>query len=169
MPEADNTPHLDAQQVEAEIRRGRNFSLADLIGQEGGDFLKGDSPVPRLIQVKNEILGFLNAHLSDPEGALQATLREWVSADDIVCSRYFDQPLGALAEMLSTLLAQDVLFYDFVRRVDMQWGQLYGDRPHFQQPGQAPHPDDRYTHAFVRSQLVALLNSLQNLGDEPCA
>ena len=48
------------QAIEQEIRQGRKFSLADAIGQEGSDFLKGESPSPKLVQVKNELQGFVN-------------------------------------------------------------------------------------------------------------
>jgi hypothetical protein len=34
---------------------------------------------------------------------------------------------------------------EFVRRVDMRWGQMYDERPHFERPGHPPHPDDEYT------------------------
>lgn len=155
-------PESDADQaIEREIRQGRKFSLADAIGQEGSDFLKGESPVPRLLQVKNELKGFVNLHLHDASGALQAILLEVIQTDDVVCSRYFDAPLSALAEMLHPLLAHDAYLREFVRRVDMRWGQMYDERPHFEQPGQPPHPDDEYTVESVRSQLQLLMTAVQ--------
>ena len=48
-----------------------------------------------------------------------------------------------------------------MRQVDIKWGQMYGERPHFQQPGQPPHPDDEYTHESVRQDLLDLQVKLQ--------
>lgn len=139
--------------MQREIRQGRKFSLADAIGQEAGDFLRGESPVPKLIQVKNELQGFVRSHLSDASGALQATLLDLIQTDDVVCSRHFDAPLRALVDMLQPLLDREACLREFVWRVDMRWGQMYGERPHFERPGQPPHPDDEYTIESVRSQL----------------
>jgi hypothetical protein len=130
----------EAQNIEAEIRNSRTFSLADLIGKEAGNL--GESPVPKLLQVKHTVIGFVDAHLPDPEGASQVTLRDMVMADDVACGRHFDNPLQALMEILQGLLSDDVTLQEFVRQVDMKWGKLYGDLPFFERPGKAPHPDD---------------------------
>ena len=153
---AEQSPDLDPK-IEQEIRQGRTFSLADVIGQEAGNFLKGESPVPKLLQIKTELIAFVEQHLIDPSGALQATLRELIQTDDMVCSQHLEAPLEALSEFLQNLLDQEILFQDFVRRVDMKWGQIYDERPHFEKPGQPPHPDDEYTYASVRAQLTKLL------------
>jgi hypothetical protein len=160
----DKSFPLDAA-IEQEIRQGRTFSIADVIGQEAGNFLKGESPVPRLLQVRSEILGFISQHLNDSDGALQAALGDWVQTDDVLCSRHFDVPLNALSELLQSLLAQEARLQDFVRRVDMKWGQIYGERPYFERPGHPPHPDDAYTYASVRQQLTELLSRLQQPGN----
>ena len=47
------------QAIRQEILAGREFSLAEVIGREGGDFLKGESPVPKLVQAINEINLFI--------------------------------------------------------------------------------------------------------------
>ncbi|MGD1859364.1 MAG: hypothetical protein ACFB0E_05255 [Leptolyngbyaceae cyanobacterium] len=149
---------IDADRaLEQEIRQNRKFSVAAAIAQEGSDFLKGESLVPPLVRVKNELIVFIRNHLSDPEGALQAILLDDIQADDVVCSRYFEAPLQALIELVQPLVTQEAALWAFVRRVDMRWGQLYGERPHFEVPGQPPHPDDQYTVTSVRSQLQDLL------------
>jgi hypothetical protein len=56
--------------IEQEIRQSRKYSLADAISQEGGDFLKGESPIPKLVQVKSAIKHFINLHLSRCGGSL---------------------------------------------------------------------------------------------------
>lgn len=161
-PSASTSSTAADQALEQEIRQTRKFSLAAAIAQEGSSFLKGESLVPPLIQVKNELTVFMRNHLRDPEGALQATLLDLIQADDVVCSRYFEAPLQALVEILQPLVTQDAALRNFVRRVDMRWGELYGERPHFEIPGQPPHPDDQYTVASVRSQLQDLLAIAQH-------
>ncbi|MEM0978935.1 MAG: hypothetical protein AAGH78_01540 [Cyanobacteria bacterium P01_H01_bin.58] len=153
---AEKDPDLD-QKIEQEIRQGRTFSLADVIGQEAGNFLKGESPVPKLLQVKTELIAFVEQHLIDSSGALQATLRESIQADDLLCSQHLDTPLEALSKFLQSLLEQETLLQNFVRRIDMKWGEIYDERPHFEKPGQPPHPADEYTYASVRAQLTELL------------
>lgn len=50
---------------------------------------------------------------------------------------------------------------EFVRQVDVRWGELYQERPMFQRPGQAPAPEDEYTDESVRQILTSLLEKLQ--------
>ncbi|NJL84642.1 MAG: hypothetical protein HC890_20060 [Chloroflexaceae bacterium] len=143
----------ETELIQQEILLERKFSLAELIGREGGSFLKGESPVPKLVQVLAEINLFIDQHLVDSSGALQSVLKDWVKNDEARVSRYFETPLAALGEIVTILLENPPLFYEFVRQVDIRWGQLYRDRPYFQRPGQAPHPDDEYTHESVHQHL----------------
>ena len=152
-----NQPSESDRAIEQEIRHGQKFSMAAAIGQAAGNFLKGESPVPKLLQVKNELRGFVSQHLVDPSGALQAVLQELIQSDDVICSRHFDAPLQALIELLRPMTVQDALLQDLVRRVDMRWGEIYDERPRFQRPGQPPDPEDEYTYESVRQQLIALL------------
>ncbi len=157
------TSHKDDQErdrdlaIQREILSGRRFTIAEAIGREGGSFLKGESPVPKLVQAIAEINGFINQNLSDSSGALQAVLYVWVKTDSRI-GQYLNSPLVALNEILSSLLDNQDLLYEFVRQVDHKWGQIYGERPYFQQPGQLPHPEDEYTHESVRLKLIELLN-----------
>jgi hypothetical protein len=146
--------------IQQEILSGRKFSLADLIGREGGGFLKGESPVPKLEQVKAEIKLFIDYNLADLSGALQAVLYHWVREDDTRVSRYLDAPLIALREIIVEILDNQNLLYEFVRQVDIKWSQMNHERPYFQRPGQLPHPEDEYTHESVRKKLVELLDTL---------
>lgn len=166
MPSPSTDPNQDKSDglvdIQTEILLGRQFSLADVIGREGGTFLKGDSPIPRLFQALAVIHCFIDQHFSDSSGAAQATLQTWVKAD-IRVSQHLNAPLIALQEILEDIINQTMnsTLYEFVRQVDVKWGQIYGERPHFQQPGQAPHPDDEYTHESVRQQLINLLDILK--------
>ena len=147
--------------IQREILSGRKFSLAEAIGREGGSFLKGESPVPKLAQAIAQLQMFINQNLSDSSGALQAVLYVWVKTDSRV-GQHLNSPLTALNQMLSSLLDNQNLLHEFVRQVDRKWGHIYDERPYFQQPGQPPHPEDEYTHESVRLQLLELLNIVKS-------
>lgn len=150
------------RQIEKEIRGGQKFSLANAIGREGGDFLKGESPVPKLVQVITEINNFISRNLRDHSGALQAILHNWVKADQARVSQHLDFPLMALRDILEAILQNKPLLYELVRQVDTKWGEINDERPYFQQPGQDPHPDDEYTHESVEQDLVNLLKTVNS-------
>lgn len=168
MPDVEK-PNQDNQQdrlIQQELRLARKFSLADVIGQEAGDFMKGESPVPRLVQVKTEMATLLKENLKDSPGALQVVLQRWLTDNDSLISRHLNAPIGALTEALETVLQSPGTFYELVRQVDAQWGAMYGERPHFQHPGQEAHPDDEYTHESVHQTLMTCLNRLLALQSE---
>ncbi|ACK69306.1 conserved hypothetical protein [Gloeothece citriformis PCC 7424] len=148
--------------IRQEILLGRQLSLADIIGREGGDFLKGESPVPPLVQAITEINFFISKNLSDSSGALQAVLQNWVKADEAGISQHLNHPLLALRQLLESILNNSELLYELVKQVDSKWGQMYDERPYFQLPGQPPHPEDEYTHQSVRDKLTALLQLIQD-------
>ena len=147
--------------LQQDILRDRPFSLAEAIGREGGTFLKGESTVPKLVQVVTAINTFIARQLHDPSAALRATLHQWIEADPRV-SQYKETPLVALKVILQSILANPQLLYELVRQVDIKWGQMYDERPYFQQPGQPPHPNDEYTHESVRQDLEDLLTKLKD-------
>ena len=146
--------------IQREILAGRKFSLAEAIGRDGGDFLKGESPVPKLVQATTEINTFIAINLQDSSGALQAVLQTWISTDEAGVSKNLDSPLTALKQMLDNIIDNSELLYELVRQVDFQWGKMYDERPYFQSPGQPPHPDDEYTHESVEEKLKSLLTKL---------
>lgn len=143
-----------------DVLDSRPFSIAEAIGREGGTFLKGESTVPKLVQVITAINTFIDRNLIDPDAALQAILHQWVKGDPRV-SKYKETPLVALEEILSSLIDNPNLLYELVRQVDIKWGQMYGERPYFQQPGQPPHPNDVYTHESVRQDLLDIQTKLR--------
>lgn len=161
MPKTAPDPEQDNDcGIQQDILTGRQFSLAEVIGREGGSFLKGESPIPRLLQAKAEINLYIDRYLTDSSGALKAVLQTLITTDEICISRQLDSPLVALREHLELLVDNPELLYEFVKQVDVKWGQLFGERPYFQQPGQPPHPEDEYTHESVHRQLVELLQRL---------
>lgn len=150
------------EDLQRDILRGRQFTLADLIAREGGDFLKGESPVPKMVQVTTEIKQFIAANLGDSSGALQAILQLTVDEAIRKVSQNLDDPLQALRAILEEILDNPALLYELVHRVDVKWGQMYGERPFFQQPNQIPHPEDEYTHDSVRERLESLLERVRS-------
>ena len=157
----------DERQRDLELQRdalqGRKFSLAELIGREGGGFLKGESPVPKMVQLKAELCIFIKNHLHDSSGALQAVLQDLVDAEDEKISANKGNPLTALFLMIQEIIENDNFYYEFVKKVDLKYGQIYGERPHFQSPGQPAHPEDEYTHDSVKAQLNNFLKVIQTL------
>jgi hypothetical protein len=152
----------DDREIQQDMLAGRKFSLAEAIGREGASFLKGESSIPKLLQAKAEINLFIDRNVTDSSGALKAALQTLVASDEAYISRHLDSPLDALREFLEVLVHSPELLYELVRQVDIRWGQLVGERPHFQQPGQAPHPEDEYTHESVLQQMVRLLDVLSH-------
>ncbi|MGF1569485.1 MAG: hypothetical protein ACFCVD_15695 [Nodosilinea sp.] len=148
------------QHIQQELRLGRKFTVADAIGQEAGGFMAGVSPVPRLVQAKTQVLHLLNQCLKDSEGALQVVLHQWIEADDAGISRHLEAPETALRELLVRIIRSPETLYELVRQTDVTWGDMYDEYPHFQQPGQPPHPDAAYSHESVRAILAACLLQL---------
>lgn len=153
-PDRDRQIFLDAL-------AGRKLTVADVIGQAGGDFLKGESPVPKLLQLKIELKLFLNQVLRDSEGALLWVLQTQVDDEDDLISQFAERPLLALQKMVETMISHPGLLTEIVRQADCRWGQIYGERPHFDIPGRPNHPDDAYTFASVQQQLTDLLEEIK--------
>ncbi|ERT04893.1 hypothetical protein M595_5164 [Lyngbya aestuarii BL J] len=167
--DASNSSESNSEEdedIKRDILRGREFTLADVIRQEGGSFMKGESPVPKLVQVKTEINNFINSNLSDNSGALLVILSRWVDQDIVRVSHHLNHPLQALLGLLKSIVENPPILYELVRQVDMQWGQMNNERPHFQRPGQLPDPNDEYTHESVDHQLCELICCLKSELDQ---
>ena len=148
-------------QLEREIRVGRKFSLADAIGRIGGsDLLKGASPVTRKRQAALQIEQFLERHLVDSEGALLAVLLRRVRDSSSLMKSGYDEPLVALAIFCRRILGSEALLQSFVHEVDVEWGRMYDELPHFQREGRPPNSEDPYSFSSVRTSLSQLLEQL---------
>ena len=154
----DKEPKTD--DIQREIRSQQKFSLAGAIGRSVGGAMKGASPIPKLAQVTTEIIYFINHNTPDPSGALKSILRQRIKANELIVGHHIDNPLLALREIIQPILDNDSIFYEFVRQVDVRWGEIFVERPLFQQPGQTPHPDDEYTHNSVKKDLMVLLGEV---------
>lgn len=151
------TEHAEA--IQREIHQRRSFSLGEAIGREGGDFLKGESSVPRLAQIIAEITNFVDQYVSDTSGALRTVLHRRIKTSEVLVAKHEAAPIGALKELLRAILENETALFELVGEVDAQWGQTMRERPYFQKPGQAPHPQDEYTHESVRCELERLLRT----------
>lgn len=150
------------ENVQGEVRMQQTFTLEGAIGRAAGGAMKGASPVPRLDQAMTELIRFVNQHTHDPSGALKSILRRRIQAGEVIVGQHLEAPLQALQAIVQPVLENDVRLHEFVRQVDVRWGELFCERPHFQQPGQSPHPDDEYTHDSVRRDLVDLLERVSD-------
>ena len=147
-------------ELEAEIRKGRKFTLAEAIGRLAGPgAMKGESPVARLQQAEIEIASWLRSHLLDAGGALRVVLHRDVKGSDLLLND-FDRPLVVLAHYCQRVLESDYLLEGLVRDADIEWGRAMGERPYFEKEGSPHHPDDPYTVESVRSALSGLLEQL---------
>jgi len=160
----DSLPSDDDRdrQLFLEAIAGREFTLADVIGQSGGDFMKGESPVPKLVQLKTELKRFTSTHLRDLSGSLQAILHQHIDQADEPISRHLAQPLLALEEIIEKFLSHSEILHELVQQVDFKWGQMYDERPYFQNLGTPAHPDDEYSHESVEIQLTDFLAQIRS-------
>ena len=147
------------EEIEREIRTNRKFSLADAIGEvSGGDFMKGGSPVSRKRQAELVVEEYLRRHLVDSGGVLRIVMLRRLG--ESLINADYEQPLAALAEYIPGVLASEHLLEELVRDADAEWGRVQDERPYFQGPGRAPHPDDPYTIDSVRLTLSQLREAL---------
>ncbi len=151
-------PSNDA--IQREMRVQQKFSMAGAIGRAGSGLMKGESPVSKQEQSITLLTQWIDQHTPDSSGALKSILRRRVRNNEMLLARHLNQPCNALREIIDTILASDYTLQEFVRQVDVRWGELYQERPLFQPEGQAPSPADEYTYESVRQDLTLLLEKL---------
>jgi len=146
------------EELEREIRAGRKFSVAEAIGRMAGPgAMKGVSPVPPMQQAVFAIENWLRERIGT--GEIQAVLVRRIKESDLLLNN-FEKPLFVLAAYCQQLLGSDYLEKEFVREVDVEWGRVNGERPHFEREGCAPDPDDPFTFASVRQTLAGIVEQL---------
>ncbi len=148
--------------VQQELRDQQKFSIAGAIGRAGSGLMKGESPISRQEQSITVITQWIDQMTTDPSGALKSVLRHRVRDSEVLVTRNLNQPCNTLREIIDTILASDYALQEFVRQVDVRWGEMYHERPMFQSEGQAPHPADEYTYESVLQNLILLLEKLQH-------
>jgi hypothetical protein len=161
MSDKQNKPRSQTDaKLEREIRERRKFTLEEAIGRLAGPgAMKGESPVARMQQAEFEIGSWLRTHLADAGGALEVVLHRRVKGSELLLNN-FDQPLVVLAGYCQQLLDSEYRLKEFVRDADIEWGRAMNERPHFEQEGKPPHPDDNYTVESVRRTLSDLIKQL---------
>lgn len=143
-------------EIQREMRAQQKFSTAGAIGRAGSGLLKGESPVSRQDQAISALTGWIDQQTPDPSGALKSILRRQVRSNELLVASHLEQPFNVLRQRIDSILANDYALEEFVRQVDVRWGELYQERPLFQRAGQAPDPADEYTHESVRQVLILL-------------
>jgi hypothetical protein len=157
----DKEKDQKADEVQREILVRQKFSIAGAIGRAGRGLMKGEPPFSRQKQAITMLTQWIDQQTPDLSGALKSILRRRVRNNELLLVRHLQQPLNALREVIDTILASDYALQEFVRQVDVRWGELHQERPLFQQAGQTPDPADEYTHKSVRQALMLLLEKLQ--------
>jgi hypothetical protein len=147
-------------ELEREIRAERKFTLAEAIGRLAGPgMMKGVSPVTREQQDEAEIQEYLGRHLQDAPGVLSVVLLRHVAGSESLLAA-LDRPLVVLAGHVRQVLDSEHALKELVREADVEWGRVFGERPHFEKEGCPPDPDDPYTLESVRAALARLLGEL---------
>lgn len=154
---------LDEQDelIRRDILLDRKFSIAEAIGREGGNFIKGHSPIPRLDQIISLITVFIGNNLNDSSRILMSVLQTIVKDDRIKIAESIEVPLEYLHNLIKSYVNNRELLYELTREVDFKWGQINDEKPHFQKPGEEPHPEDEYSHEIVEGMLKALLKKIE--------
>jgi hypothetical protein len=160
MGESHDKPRSAADaELEREIRADRKFSMAEAIGRMAGGLMKGASPISPKQQAEQAVEEYLRRHLTDTGGVLVPVLVRRFGQCELLLGDY-EHPLRVLASAIRKVLGSDYLLGELVREADVEWGQVFGERPHFERPGCPPDPDDPYTSESVRAALSRLLDGL---------
>ncbi len=147
-------------ELERQIRAERKFTLTEAIGRMAGPgAMKGVSPVDRKRQAVVEIEQYLGQHLIDSAGVLPGVLLR-VVGESAVLLRGYERPLVALADFIRLVLSSEYALKELVRLADVEWGQVFGERPYFEHEGRPPDPNDPYTFESVRTALTQLVAGL---------
>lgn len=150
-------------EIQRTLRAQQTFSTAGAIGRAGKGLMKGESPVSRQEQAITMLMQWIDQQTPDPSGALKSILRRQVRNDVLLVARHLRQPHNALREMIETILSSNYALREFVRQVDVRWGELYQERPIFQREGQPGSPDDEYTEESVQKNLKLLFEKLSEI------
>ena len=149
--------------IRSELRAQQKFSMAGAIGRAGRGLMKGESPISREEQAITLLTQWIDQQTPDPSGALKSILRRQVRGNRPLVVRHLKHPHNALQEIIEAILSSDFAIKEFVRQVDVRWGELYQERPLFQRAGQPADQDDEYTYESVRQDLILLLEKLKGV------
>ena len=148
------------EQLQREIRKGRKFTVAEAIGRMAGPgAMKGISPVTLQQQAAVEIENWLRQHMPAGNGELEVVLLRHIKASELLL-RHFEKPLFVLSAYCQMILDSDYRLQELVRETDVEWGRVQCEKPHFEQEGLPPHPDDPCTFESTRKTLAGIIERL---------
>lgn len=146
-------------EIEKQAKLNRKFNIDDAMSEMMGGSL-GESPVAKLEQVEMELSQLIDEDLNDVYGSLKITLKKVVVNSESIVAEYLDEPMLALHKILNNILDKDQSLYDFVKRVDSEYGRMYQEKPMFQKAGEAAKSGDVYTHESVKESLLEFKGKL---------
>jgi hypothetical protein len=150
----------EESEIEREIRQARKFNPQEALAKMAGPgAMKGASPVSPVRQAELAIGNWLKANVADPQGALRLLLHRHAKGSALLLEN-IERPLIALRVLCQEILDSDYRLAELVREADVEWGRAVDERPHFDQPDRAPHPDDPYTVEGVRAALAEIVAKL---------
>ena len=155
----EKDPSVD--EIQREMLSQQKFTMEGAISRAGAGLMKGESPISSQDQANAILTQWIDQQVSDSSGALKSVLCRQVRNDELLLGRHQNNPLSAMQEIVDKILANNFALHEFVRQIDVRWGELNQERPLFQLAGQSPDPADEYTHESVRVKLVLLLEKLQ--------
>lgn len=127
-----------------------------LMRKLGAGLMEGGSPTSAAEQALHQLQSHLQQHLPDSWGCLHTVLIRWVQQDPRF-AQYYHAPTELMLSIVQHIADNEPVLHEFVRQIDVRYGEQFQERPYFQQPGQAAHPDDEYTHESVLRSLCDFL------------
>ena len=107
-----------------------------------------------------EIDNLLEEFLDDREGALAFSLLRRARFSNHLLTQNLDDSKAAFQAITKSILKSEGTLGSFVHDVDMEWGRIYQERPHFNLPGKKPSKKDPYTIDSVKKKLEILMSQL---------
>ncbi|MDY0162167.1 hypothetical protein [Desulfobotulus sp.] len=158
-----NKQQRENARLQREVRSQRKFTLAEAIGREGGNFMKGHNPIPALDQIIAKLQVFLENHLQDSSRILLSVLQKTLKENDLQIAQHMESPFEYLHMFIGSHIETPALLHELTRQVDLKWGQIHNEKPFFQKPGEPPHPEDPYSHESVEQKLRELLEKIESV------
>ena len=152
---ADEEKEEHDRRIEREARAGMHLSMEQALFMSGGvGLMKGGSPLTPYEQAHHQIMVFLNRQLRD--AVMEKSVDDWIGLHRQQVEEDLKHPIQGLLDIIEHTLAREGPLLEFVRTVDFHYGHMMQERPHFQQSGEPPHPEDAYTINSVRQALNKL-------------
>jgi hypothetical protein len=156
-------PHRDKktpEHIREEIIRNQKFSMDSAMGRDTQDPQKKQNQSSETRDLENQLRNFVKSRLKDPWGALKSILYKHIKGNRALVAEHKENPMQALQLMIENLLDDEIEFREFVREVDLEWGRIYQEHPHFQNDDEDAEPEDEYTQESVEKDLRHFLSEV---------